>query len=140
MERAQIFAVVETHTSPWDAHVSRALLESEGVPAYLSSEHIVTAWWPMSMVFGGVRLSVRAENLEHAWAVLAMRDRGELEAALTESFPPEVLRCARCGAEKFALLRSWSAVLLAFIMLVICKATFPPSKELRCVSCGDSRQ
>jgi hypothetical protein len=138
LNQAVSFAVVEIHTNPWDAHVGRALLESEGVSAYLGSEHIVTAWWPMSMVFGGVRLLVRGEHFEEAKAILAMRDRGELEAALVEEFPPAILRCGRCGSEQLVLRRNRLAVCIAFMLLVVCRAIFPPAKELLCKSCGES--
>ena len=133
------FAVVEVHTSPWEAHVGRALLESEGIPAYLGSEHVVTAWWPMSLVFGGVRLLVRREHIAEAQALLALRDRGELEAALIQEYPPEVLRCNRCGSEQIAERRSWLATSLSVMLLFICQASFPPAKDLQCKSCGAPR-
>lgn len=131
------FSVVETHTTPWEAHVGRALLESEGIPAFLGSEHIVGAWWPMSMVFGGVRLLVRHEDLAQARSVLALRDQGELEAALAQEFPPDMLRCDRCGSEQFSERRSWLAISLAFMLLFISRATFRPAKDLLCDSCGE---
>jgi hypothetical protein len=130
-------SVVETHVSPWDAHVGRALLESEGIPAFLESEHIVTAWWPMSLVFGGVRLLVRTEDLELARRALALRDAGELEAALAQEFPPDVLRCRACGSDRVVERRSWLAISLAVALLFTCRASFPPAKDLRCVSCGE---
>lgn len=133
------FSVVEIHTSAWDAHVGRALLESEGIPAFLGGEHIVTAWWPMSSVFGGVRLMVRGEDVEVARGVLALRDQGALEAALAGEFPPEPLRCSRCGSERLAERRNWVAIALSFVLLFMCRASFPPAKDLRCVSCGEIR-
>lgn len=131
------FGVVETHTNAWDAHVSRALLESEGVPAFLGSEHIVTAWWPMSFVFGGARLLVRQEDLELARSILALRDQGVLEAALIEEFPQDMLRCTRCGSEHLSQRRNWFAIALSFVLLLLCRASFPPAKDLRCVACGE---
>jgi hypothetical protein len=139
VDQALAFSVVEVHTSPWEAHVGRALLESEGIPAYLGGEHVVTAWWPMSMVFGGVRLLVRREHVTEARAVLALRDRGELEAALVGEFPPEVMRCNRCGSEQIGERRSWLAMSLSFMLLFICQASFPPAKDLRCKKCGALR-
>lgn len=123
--------------SPWEAHVARALLESEGIPAYLGSEHIVAMWWPMSLGFGGVRLLVHREHVEQAQAILTLRDRGELEVALVESYPPEVIQCVRCGSERFVERRSWPAISLAFILLCVGPAIFPPAKDLRCMSCGE---
>ena len=139
MNRVIAFIVVEVHTSPWEAHVARALLESEGIPAFLGSEHIVAVWWPMSMVFGGVRLLVRREHVEQARDILTLRDRGELEAALAESYPSEVMQCVRCGSEQFVGRKSWPAITLAVMLLFVGRAIFPPAKELRCVSCNELR-
>lgn len=134
------FSVVEAYTNPWDAHIDRALLESEGVPAFLGSEHIVTAWWPMSLGFGGVRLLARRADLELAKSVLALRDQGDLEAALIEEFPPDVLRCNRCGSAEMSKHRSWLTISLSFMLLFVGRASFPPAKDLRCNSCGELRR
>lgn len=71
MDQAISFAVAEVH-------FARALLESEAIPAYLGSEHVVAAWWPMSMDVGCFRLQVRREHLDQARAVLKLRDVGAL--------------------------------------------------------------
>ena len=34
---------IERFTTPWEAHVSRGLLESEGIPASLADEHQIWA-------------------------------------------------------------------------------------------------
>ncbi|APW43470.1 DUF2007 domain-containing protein [Rhodoferax saidenbachensis] len=140
MDQVIAFSVIETHTSPWHAHIGRALLESEGIPAFLGSEHIVSAWWPMSRVFGGVRLLVRREDVAHAQSILALRDQGHLEAALVEEFPPELRRCASCGSEEFFERRNWPAIALAFVLLLVCRAIFPPAKYIKCKLCGERGQ
>lgn len=140
MNQVIAFTVVEVHTSPWEAHVARALLESEGIPAFLGSEHIVAVWWPMSCAFGGVRLQVRREDVEQARAVLTSRDGGELEAALVESYPLEIARCTRCGSDQFIESRNWPAISLAFMLLFVGRAIFPPAKDLRCRSCGELQE
>lgn len=139
MDQVIAFTVVEVHLSPWEAHVARALLESEGIRAYLGSEHVVAAWWPMSLGFGGVRLLVRREHADQAHAVLNLRDRGELEAALIEAYPPEVVQCSHCGSGQFVECRSWPAISLAFMLLFVGRAIFPPAKDFRCQSCGQLR-
>ena len=89
------------------------------------------------MVFGGVRVLVRTEHLEQARAVLAQRDRGELEAALTEELHLDVLRCRRCQCERLVERRNWFVISLALMLLWLCRAIFPPAKDLRCESCGE---
>jgi len=86
---------------------------------------------------GGVRLVVRAEDLELARTILALRDSGELEAALVEEFPPDALRCKRCGSEGVVERRSWLEIAFAFVLLFTCRASYPPARDLRCNSCGE---
>jgi len=128
------FATVEIHTSPWEAHVSRGLVESEGIPAFLASEHHVWASWPMSLALGGVRLKVPAEQLAQALAVLARRNSGEFEAALLEQMPFKNLACQECGSTTLREVRPWSAILLSLCFLFVGSAIFPPPKEKKCVS------
>jgi Putative prokaryotic signal transducing protein len=132
------FAVAELHVSPWEAHVSRALLESEGIPAFVAEEHQVTANWSMSGVLGGVRLLVPVEHLDAARTTFAMRDRGDLEAALVEQYPPETFTCARCGSPNFAEKRQWLSIALAVILLITMRVIFPPSKLRECTTCRHS--
>lgn len=138
MSAALTFTVVEVHTSPWEAHVSRALLESEGIPAVLASEHHVWANWPMSLMLGGVRLLVPSQHFESARSVLAMRDSGELQAALAEEFPSSLSACSGCGSATLVERRNWSSVALSVALLFLCKAIFPPAKDRRCTCCGAS--
>lgn len=95
------FAVAEWHVSPWEAHVSRALLESEGVPVFLQNEHHVTVNWPMARMLGGVRLMVPVEYMDAVRAIFDLRDRGDLEAALAKEFPLDVPSCSVCGVGCF---------------------------------------
>jgi hypothetical protein len=136
MEAELRFATIEFHTSPWDAHVSRALLESEGIPAYLGNEHVVWANWPMSRMLGEVRLLVRQEHSESAKETLALRDSGDLEAALMAQFPTEAAFCTQCGSNQFSNRRSWSSVALAVVLLLTCKIIYPPLKQRECANCG----
>jgi hypothetical protein len=127
---------VEIHTSPWEAHVSRGLVESEGIPAFRACEHHVWASWPMSLALGGVRLKVPEEQAAQALAVLARRNSGEFEAALLEQMPFESLVCRECGSTTLREVRPWSAILLSLTFLFVGSAIFPPPKEKRCVACG----
>ena len=131
------FAVVEIHTSPWEAHVSRGLLESEGIPAFLACEHQIWINWPMSLMFGGVRLLVPTEYVASARNVLATRDKGELEAALVEQQGQSFETCLHCGSTEFTESRDWLAISLALLLLLFCKAPYPPAKNRKCKSCRE---
>jgi hypothetical protein len=136
MQRDLQFATVEIHTSPWEAHVSRGLVESEGIPAFLASEHHVWAIWPMSLALGGVRLKVPVEHASQALAVLARRNSGEFEAALLEQLPFKGAACRECGSTTLREEHSWSSILLSLCFLFVGSAIFPPPKERKCATCG----
>jgi hypothetical protein len=70
---------VDSFTSPLDAHIAKGLLESEGVPAILHSEHHVWASWPYSFALGGVGLQVPEAFAERARDLLARQRGGEFE-------------------------------------------------------------
>lgn len=127
---------VEVHTSPWEAHVSRGLLESEGVPVTLVNEHHVGANWPMSLALGGVQVSVPAELEGQALAVLARRSSGEYENALSASLEQQPTACPVCRGTEFKRTTSWGHVLLALATLGIASVIFPPRAGTACISCG----
>lgn len=135
MEFARL-AVAEVHVSPWEAHIGRALLESEGIPAFLDNEHHIGANWPISYSLGGVRVLVPREHFDAARTILAARERGDLEAALAKEFPRKPLICSNCGATAFAQRRSSRGILAAFLLLMVAAVTFPPRKLRACVACG----
>jgi hypothetical protein len=130
------FAVAEWHVNPWDAQVTRALLNSEGVPAFLENEHHVTAYWPMSRMLGGVRLMVPVEHMDTARAVFALRDQGDLQAALEKEYPPEAATCRSCGSNAISEERDWVMIVFAVFLLLKATIIFPPRKLKRCAACG----
>jgi len=133
------FAVAEWHVSPWDALVSRALLESEGIPAFLENEHHVTANWPMSRMLGGMRLMVPAVCLGAARATFALRDSGALQDALAKEYPADDIVCRKCGCTDVPEKRDWLVIFLAIILLLKMAIIFPPSKLRRCVACDQAQ-
>jgi hypothetical protein len=54
-----------------EAHIARAKLESEGIPAFVADEHTITADWLYSNAMGGVRLQVPDAFVEQARTILA---------------------------------------------------------------------
>lgn len=127
---------VEVHTSPWEAHISRGLLESEGVPATLMNEHHVGANWPISLALGGVRVCVPAQYEGDAMAVLARRKSGEYETSLAALLGEQPRACPTCGGTEVKRATPWGQVLLALATLGIASVIFPPTARERCRSCG----
>ena len=133
------FAVVETHTSPWEAHISRALLESEGIPAFLASEHHIWANWSLSLALGGVRVLVPVGCVDAAVNVFKIRDAGELRAALLAQHPFGQPICLQCGSIKLIQTRSWLSIAAAVLFIYCWAFTFPPIKKTKCADCGSSK-
>ena len=124
--------------SPWDAHVVRGRLESEGIPAWLANEQHVWANWSLSHALGGVGLVVPQPAVAEAEAVLAALDAGQCEAALCEELDVAPEACENCGATDLEPVKSIRSITLAVTMLAAFGVTFPPhrSSRKRCRACG----
>ena len=117
---------IETFTSPWDAHIARGLLESEGIASFVFDEHYVGMEWPMSQALGGVKLKVPVSDVERARVVLRELKEGRYEAALDEELALERPTCQRCGSIELELFRSGASRLLTFIAGFLTSTPFPP--------------
>jgi hypothetical protein len=57
-----------SHT--YEAHLIKSKLESEGIPAFIKDEHVVTANWLYSLAVGGVKIQVAQRDVERAKEIL----------------------------------------------------------------------
>ncbi len=64
---------VETFSSPWQAQLARACLESEGVHAVVADEHFYRLYGALSGTLGGIKLQVRPEEAQRASELLRSR-------------------------------------------------------------------
>ena len=77
--------LVASFALPHDASLAKAILESAGIPAFLSNENVNRLNIVYSMVDGGQRLFVPASAEQEAREILASRvSEQELEAAAAE--------------------------------------------------------
>ena len=118
--------VVDTYLNPLDAHVARGLLESEGIPAMLHSEHHVWSSWPFASALGGVRLQVAEQDAAGARAVLERQKNGEFARALAEESGVPETRCPNCGSTDLRYTRSAGSILLLLATLGLSGVIFPP--------------
>jgi hypothetical protein len=131
------WVTVESFTNPLEAHIAKGLLESEGVPSILDSEHHVWAAWPYSQALGGVRLRVAAHRAGAARDILARQQSGEFERALEEQQQVPAGGCQVCGATDFRYTRSTGSTLLLLATLGLASIIFPPRITGRkCNNCG----
>ncbi len=129
---------VTSFVDPTEAHIFRGVLESDGIPAFLASEHHVGAAWPLSQALGGVRVQVAAEHRSRADELLSAYYSGQLEADLDEELGLPRARCPDCGGTELRAERSVASTLLLVPALLL-GATFRPRQiGHRCVRCGAS--
>jgi hypothetical protein len=64
---------IETFSSPWQAQLARACLESEGIQAVVADEHFYRLYGALSGTLGGVKLQVRPEEAQRASELLRNR-------------------------------------------------------------------
>jgi hypothetical protein len=131
------FVTIDSFTNPLDAHIAKGLLESEGIPAILHSEHHVWSSWPYSFALGGVGLQVPEVFVDRATDLLARQRGGEFERALAEQQDIPEERCGCCGSSDLRYIRSPWLVLLMVATLGLSGVIFPPGiKGRKCNACG----
>jgi hypothetical protein len=108
---AEELVVIATFDHPEQAHVYRAHLEAEGIPAFLFDEHMMTNNRLLTSALGGVRLAVPESAAKRAHAFiqdpdLAANAQDDEEEFTDESEdeeeidqPMKSLNCLRCQGE-----------------------------------------
>lgn len=79
---------------PHEAHIAKATLESEGIPAFVADEHTINMQWLYSNAMGGVRVQVPFKYLEQAQNILSA-DFSDLLGS--ENGRPA---CKHCGSDQ----------------------------------------
>lgn len=132
------FITVDTYTSPWDAHIAKGLLESEGIPVFIAHENHIWANWVFSQALGGVKVQVLPENVENAKEILNSLNKGEFEEALKLEIPDiQENICPRCGSQKFKSRFPVGVIVFVILTLGLFSIIFPPRRENHtCLKCG----
>lgn len=143
-----------TFRTAHDAHLAKAVLEDEGVPAFLGDEN-VTSIAPY-VVANGVRLQVAADDFDRAEGILnriAGMDVAEKSTASAERAIRQPEQCPHCGSPDVRRTRrllgfSIAAALLFavgvavdqlvmtfYLAMAIC-IFFLVASPFRCANCG----
>ncbi len=124
-----MMTTVATFLNPHEAHIARAELELEGVPAAVAEEH---SQWLSSNALSGVKLQVPASFQEQAIEILSEN----YSQALVEPGQEGILSCPKCkSASVEAVSRGEGIALLRFITSLF---SLRPSKgTIRCKACGE---
>lgn len=121
---------------PWEAHVVRARLEADGIPATIAHAGHAIVNWPMSLALGGTAVQVPAVSLTPARELLDDYASGALEEALDASLGMAREHCPGCGSSDFERTMPLRERLVALVIVVLF-APFPARRSLRiCSACG----
>lgn len=122
---------VARYSLPYEAHLARARLEAEDIPAFVMDEHTINMQWLYSNALGGVRLQVPQGFEADAAAVLAENREPDLE----DLEPPSTTRCPYCGScDTHYHQIGRQCAFLVFLGLQF--PLFPVRAGIRCETCG----
>lgn len=126
-----MLVTVSTYSFPYEAHIAKAKLNAEGIPAFVADEHTINMQWLYSNAMGGVKLQVPQTFVERALEVLSEDD----EAALLHQQGGDFPVCPQCGSgdtEYYRIGKRWAFL----VFLGIDFPLFPTKDGIRCKSCG----
>ena len=122
---------------PWEAHMFRALLEAEGVPALVTDDIVIAMNWPLSTAYGGVRVRVPYAYVDEAQDVLERCVDGDYQAALSEMFGGlEEPACPNCGSKDFRRRPSFQQLAFGIVCTLAITTVKVQAKRYRCRTCG----
>ena len=133
-----MLVTVASFTEPWEAHLFRLRLESEGIPAVVAHEQHVWAMWPYAMALGGAKVQVPPDEAEKAREVERRCRAGNYRAELeVEMGPLDGVQCPDCGSARFASRQPLNQLFLLFASYLCVTVIFPIRASVhRCRSCG----
>ncbi len=126
------FATVGVYYDPWEAHLRKADLESEGITAVIEDENIIVANPLFAGAVQGIKLRVLEKDVEKAKAVLGREAEPPESGEETER---EKNICPECGSERIEVQMWWRR----FAFFSILAFMFPvgsSKRRLLCLDCG----
>jgi hypothetical protein len=131
-----MLATLARFLDPWEAHVIRARLEADGIPASVAFANHAIVNWPMSIALGGTAVQVPAAFLEQARKILSDYQSGILEDELLEATGTPKEHCPHCGSTDFKRTMPWHERAIAALVSVLV-APFPTRRrKFICRDCG----
>ncbi|MGY0635263.1 putative signal transducing protein [Luteimonas sp. A478] len=134
-----MLTTVGRYFDPWEAHILRARLEAEGIPASVAGDQHIIANWPLSVALGGAALQVPSAHLAHAQEIVAAYHAGTLSQDLAAEHPEVVDACPACGVAEVVGSVPFGQRALVIATFLIASAPFPTSaSRMHCQACGHS--
>ena len=132
-----MLTIVGKYFDPWEAHILRARLIAEGIPATVLGDQHVTANWPISIALGGVALQVPSEFVAQATELIAAYHAGDLESDLLAEHPDAQETCPSCQSTDLRASLPVGQRALALATTFFFTAPFSiAASNMTCQSCG----
>ena len=133
-EMSNTLVTVASFDEPYEAHIARMRLESEGIKCFLGGENFVATYWLLSRVEGGIKLKVKEADSKAAIEILA-RKENPLDTQQSSELGEYDLICPKCRSENIEYERySWKVAILS-ILLFRLPLTWLKEKY-KCLDCG----
>ncbi|BFM22096.1 putative signal transducing protein [Gilvimarinus japonicus] len=126
-----MLVTISSYSLPYEAHIAKSRLDSEGIPVFIADEHTINMQWLYSHALGGVKLQVPKLYAETALKVL----NENREEALVEDQGVDQKACPFCGSENtefYQLGRRWAFLVFIGIQFPL----FPVRDGIKCKECG----
>ena len=125
------FRLLKTFQNPLDANLTKGLLESNGIEAFIFDENIAYVNPVLTTAIGGVKLLVSSKDYEKAAALLSEVDEDINKEELK-------IKCPVCGSLHIKILNTpnW----IAFLIMLFSFASTPNTgntKRYKCKNCNN---
>lgn len=117
-----------------EAYAGRALLESEGIQAWIADENLVRTNWFLSNLVGGLRLQVAEQDEAAAREILEQSTPPPIPYDSEEVF--EQPTCPKCGSAEIQLGDGTERGRSFVALYVLCIPVPPRQAKWHCHACG----
>lgn len=121
--------LIASYLWPFDVHLDKSRLEADGITCFVFNEELISMNWLYSAAVGGVKLYVRADDLQRAQEILgAQCDGTVLESGNDERCPA----CQSLNLEYKNDHKRW--IFLSWLLIGIPLPFF--KERWKCKDCG----
>jgi DNA-directed RNA polymerase subunit M/transcription elongation factor TFIIS len=125
------FRLLKTFQNPIDANITKGLLESNGIEAFIFDENMVYVNPVLTTAIGGVKLLVRNSDYENTSLLLKEIDQDNHKEELKK-------KCPSCGSSNIKVISkpNWGA----FLIMLFSFASTPNTgntKRYKCTNCDN---
>jgi len=108
------FKLLKTFLNPLDANITKGLLESNGIEAFIFDENTLSIDPILTTALGGIRLMVRSTDYENALAIIKEIDEENKKEILN-------LKCLVCGSSDIKIKNppNWTYFFIMIITFAI---------------------